>query len=55
MSIGRASSGVRVRRPIALSTDRTNVSNGAGSSTVVSFAATFRKRGPATPFAGAVS
>ena len=54
-SIGRASSGVRVCRPIAVSIPRTNVSNAAGGSSVVSFAARLRNAGPATPFAGGVS
>ena len=55
MSIGRAASGVRVRRPIAVSIARTNASNATGSSAVVTLAATLRNAGPATPFAGGVS
>ena len=55
MSIGRASRGVRVRRPIAVSIPRTNTSNAAGSSAVVTRAAMLRNAGPATPFAGGVS
>ncbi len=55
MSMGRASSGVRVCRPIEVSIPSRKPSSSTGSSPVLNFAATLRNAGPATPLAGGVS